>query len=124
MHPPCIALAVLHEELKSDRAQVIEKIEYILGEKIEVLSTQEKNVSLSYSELEKRRRINQILSPFSNQKLRRILQKSIKITPPLPKKDLKTIVSKFVSDYYSEDNKTLKEHLTSLNWHKFPTKYT
>lgn len=113
----------LYEDLKTNQGTVLERLEGILGESIDTISPQKKNTSLSYSDLEKRRIMNQVLSPVSNQRLRRLLLKGIQMTPPLSNKDLKTVVSDFVGSYYTADNKILKERLHFLDWSKFSGKY-
>ncbi len=112
----------LYEDFQNNFTESIARLEEILEERIIVKSMKRENVSLSPEEIEKRRIANCIM-PISNKYLRKLVQAAIKLTTHAQAKDLKTEVNKIVGDYYSHDNKVLKEMLPSLGWDKHSNKY-
>ena len=114
----------LYEDFKDCNKEVILALEQIIGKHIHIESTERKNISLSFKELERFRKIN-LIPPISNNRyLRRLAQVAMKFDLSTQNKDLKTLAQKIAGTYYSEDNRLLKEILPHLGWNRYPEKYT
>ena len=113
----------LYEDFKDCNEEFILRLEEIIGEHINIKSTEKKNISLSFKELERRRKTN-LISPISNRYLRKLAQVAMKFGSNAQNKDLKTLVREITGLHYSEDNRLLKKMLPHLDWDRHPEKYT
>lgn len=113
----------LYEELVRDKADTVSRLEEIVGEHIQFNLSTRANVSLTYRELEKRRKANLFLPLIGSKYTRKLIQVAMNLLPS-EKRDLKAIVNEVVGNYYSRDNSALKDRLPHLAWEKHPEKYT
>jgi len=113
----------LYEDFEKDFGESIARLEEIVGEHIGVKSMKRENVSLSPTQIEKRRKAN-CVPPISNKYLRKLVQVAIRIASNAQDKDLKIIAHEIAGGYYSQDNQALKSMLPSIGWDKHPDKYT
>jgi len=114
----------LYEEFKEDKGLVINRLEEITGQKIKIDSDIKINKSLSYRELEKKRKNNILLAYIKNRYAKKLFKIFFSKMPASSNDDLSVVIAKFIGNYYSEDNKLLKKSYPDLNWDKFPDKYS
>lgn len=112
----------LYEDFVRDRASTVSRLEEIVGEPIKIKSSTPRNVSLTYSQLERRRKANQVSPIITNKYARKLIQIAMNVFPGTPG-DLKETVNKIVGDYYVKDNKALKDCLPHLPWDRHSGKY-
>jgi hypothetical protein len=114
----------LYEEFEQDLNVALARLEDIVDEPIIMKSTEPENKSLSLTELEKRRKENELSFTIKSKSLRKLIRALTNLGRYRSVKNLNEVVHKMVAGYYSEDNKLLKERLPFLNWDAFPDKYT
>jgi hypothetical protein len=117
----------LYEDFVKNPCRVIQRLEKIMGHKIHInskLFNYRINNSLNYSELEKQRLRNKYYQLYPNSFLMKGVGQLIKIYERLsPSKNLEQNVYNITKDYYSIDNKLVKEKYSELNWKDHPNKY-
>lgn len=114
----------LYEDLRTYRSETISKLEEIVEEPVQIQSLSPKNKSLSYLELERRRKVNRFSCFTNNRYLRKTAQVVSKFSTASNNRNFKTIVNDIADGYYSEDNSVLKKLLPYLGWENHPEKYT
>ena len=112
-----------YEDLRHDLDGIIKRLSAICGKPINVASSASENKSLTGSMLAKQRVLNNILSPRTSRYIRKGLSTLLTALPPVPSKDLHSIMSDHVADYYTQDNEKLKVLLDTINWDRYPSKY-
>jgi len=113
----------LYEEFAQNSRAVLDRIEEVVGEKLDVRFDNKANVSLSSDDLEKTRQANILASCTENRPMKRILQLGMRLFSGA-RRDAVKEVSDLVGDYYSKDNEKVKSVLSHLNWNGFPGKYS
>ncbi len=114
----------LYEDFLKNNEASISRLERIVEEKIHVKSSRRINVSLSFTEIEKKRKENLIASTITNKYLCKLSQAAVYVTSTVRVRDLKMLVNEIVGEYYSEDNQVLKKLLSHAGWDNHPDKYT
>lgn len=114
---------LLYEDLRHSPNAFAKNIGNLLGINVEMERLKRENKSLSASELAKKRFSNRAASPFNSKYVRKGLDIALKAAPPVPTRDLRSVISTHVGNYYAEDNAKLKLALPNLSWNKYPDRY-
>ena len=117
----------LFEEFLNDKKSMIHRIEEIVGEKINIKSSdlvQKVNRKLHYKELEDKRTLNRYLKFTKNRGIIKVGRQINKISCRKDgKPNFKEYINEFVGDYYTKDNLKLRQMLPRINWGDFKNKY-
>lgn len=113
----------IYEDFKKDNRSTLMRLQEILGENIYIESTKPVNKSLSKFNLEQRRLSNKFTYTLENKYIKKISRLITNVIPIINIQNLDFCISNMVKDYYSKDNKLLKDKLTDVDWSAHPNKY-
>ncbi len=113
----------LYEEFKQHKKDAFAKLGEIVEQHISIKSSAYENISLTDSELARRRILNKISSCTNHKYMKKLARIALNITPTVQAQDNQAILKHMAEGYYTKDNAILKSLLPCLPWNKHTSKY-